>query len=67
MDFLKIKTVFLLKDTFKEMEGKTQNGKNIFNIFILKRTWSSHRGTVETNPTRNHEIAGSIPGLASMG
>ena len=24
---------------------------------------SSHRGTVETNPTRNHEGAGSIPGL----
>ena len=25
---------------------------------------SSHCGTVETNPTRNHEDAGSIPGLA---
>ena len=25
--------------------------------------WSSHRGTVEMNPTRNHEVAGSIPGL----
>ena len=25
---------------------------------------SSHCGTVETNPTRNHEVAGSIPGLA---
>ena len=25
---------------------------------------SSHRGTVETNPTRNDEVAGSIPGLA---
>ena len=24
---------------------------------------SSCRGTVETNPTRNHELAGSIPGL----
>ena len=24
---------------------------------------SSCRGTVETNPTRNHEVAGSIPGL----
>ena len=22
------------------------------------------RGTVETNPTRNHEVAGLIPGLA---
>ena len=26
--------------------------------------WSSRRGTAETNPTRNHEVAGSIPGLA---
>ena len=25
---------------------------------------SSHRGAVETNLTRNHEVAGSIPGLA---
>ena len=26
--------------------------------------WSSHRGAVETNPTKNHEVMGSIPGLA---
>ena len=25
---------------------------------------TSCRGSVETNPTRNHEVAGSIPGLA---
>ena len=25
---------------------------------------SSHRGTAETNPTRNHEVMGSTPGLA---
>ena len=25
---------------------------------------SSRRGTVETNPTRSHEVVGSIPGLA---
>ena len=25
---------------------------------------SSHRGAVETNLTRNHEVSGSIPGLA---
>ena len=24
---------------------------------------SSCHGTVETNPTRNHEVVGSIPGL----
>ena len=27
-------------------------------------TWSSRRGTVEMNPARNHEVVGSIPGLA---
>ena len=26
--------------------------------------WSSCLGTVETNPTRNYEVAGLIPGLA---
>ena len=25
---------------------------------------SSHRGAAETNPTRNQELSGSIPGLA---
>ena len=33
---------------------------NLFKNFI----GSSHRGTVETNPTRSHEVLGSIPGLA---
>ena len=27
------------------------------------KSWSFHSGTVETNLTRNHEEAGSIPGL----
>ena len=32
---------------------------------ILKRKpRSSHRGAAETNPTRNHEVSCSIPGLA---
>ena len=26
--------------------------------------WSSRRGSAEMNPTRNHEVVGSIPGLA---
>ena len=26
--------------------------------------WNSHHGSVETNPTRSHEVAGLIPGLA---
>ena len=28
--------------------------------------WSSHHGTVEMNPTRNHEVSGSIPGLTQL-
>ena len=27
---------------------------------------SSHRGTAEMNPARNHEVAGLIPGLAQQ-
>ena len=29
--------------------------------------WSYRRGAVETNPTRNHEVVGSIPGIAQWG
>ena len=29
----------------------------------IKNTWSSCCGAAETNPTRNHEVVGSIPGL----
>ena len=25
--------------------------------------WRSHHGAMETNPTRNHEVEGLIPGL----
>ena len=28
------------------------------------KSWSSRYGAVETNPTRNHEVSGSIPGPA---
>ena len=34
-----------------------------FNLIIFA-FWSSCCGTVETNPARNHEVAGSVPGLA---
>ena len=30
---------------------------------FIKNLGSAHRGTVETNLTRNHEVEGSIPGL----
>ena len=29
-----------------------------------KEVWSSCLGAAEMNPTRNHEVVGSIPGLA---
>ena len=32
--------------------------------FKIGPFWSSSCGTVETNPTRNHEAAGSFPDLA---
>jgi len=35
---------------------------------IIKKStmWSSHLGTVETDPTQNHDIVGLIPGLAQQ-
>ena len=33
-------------------------------FFYKQEGGGSHCGTAETSPTRNHEIAGSIPGLA---
>ena len=30
----------------------------------MQQAGSSRRGATETNPTRNHEVVGSIPGLA---
>ena len=37
----------------------------VMDIFAIK-IWdrSSHRGAAEMNPTRNHEVSGSILGLA---
>ena len=43
-------------------EAKT--GESIASL-IKKCSWSSYRGSMETNPTRNHEVVGSIPGLLS--
>ena len=31
---------------------------------IKDNNLSSRRGAAETNPTRNHEVVGSVPGLA---
>ena len=40
---------------------KRQKKKNKIKRVLKYR--NSHHGAVETNPTRNHEVAGSIPGL----
>jgi len=51
------------------MKGFNNFQKGRENLWILVTLensflWSSRRGAVETNPTRNHEVAGAIPGLS---
>ena len=45
------------KETKDKKEKKERENKN------KNKNRSSHRGAAETNPTRNGEVAGSIPGL----
>ena len=40
---------------------ENMDGKNLIKTC---KYGSSHHGAVETNPTKNHEFAGLIPGLA---
>ena len=56
-------------ESFKNQTGAQGRALNIENDSKTRRgsksgTGSSHRGSVVTNPTRNHEVAGSIPGPA---
>ena len=51
-----------MREREKKKKKKTVNASH-FVFFDLKKPGSSHRGSAETNPTRNHEVAGSIPGL----
>ena len=53
--FYKQRTIYMMEH-FLTFHKET---KHIYIIHI----WSFHRGRAETNLTRNHEIAGSIPGL----
>ena len=39
---------------------KKRKGSGVVNI---AEKWSSRGGSAETNLTRNHKVAGSIPGL----
>ena len=40
----------------------------VWKVLCFKKKFlgSSHRGAAETNATRNHEVAGSIPGLSGL-
>ena len=48
----------------KEGMGKMKTQEDEEKGRIITEERSSHCGAAETNPTRNHEVAGSIPGLA---
>ena len=50
--------------TTTDKKTKDKRQKKIIIIKKKKNIGSSHRGRAEMNPTRNHEVAGSIPGLA---
>ena len=45
---------------------KRKTNAILYYLYVEFKTWhrSSHRGSVDTNLTRIHEDAGSIPGLA---
>ena len=45
-------------------QGDPSSASNLQNRKIINASWSSRRCSTETNPTRNHEVAGSIPSLA---
>ena len=49
---------------------KTSSDKQKLSVYqhhnVIRNSWSSHRGEVETNLTSVHEDASSIPGLAHL-
>ena len=49
------------KEVFSFHYSVTNHHK--FDSFKNTTHWSSRCGAVATNPTRNHEVAGLIPGL----
>ena len=46
----------------EELGGEETGRRGDQRLEVLKRGSSRH-GSVETNPTRNHEVSGWIPGL----
>ena len=56
----------LSKKCTYDISLKIIHQKNLsYNLSVIKLAifWSSRLGAVETNPTRNHEVAGLILGL----
>ena len=47
----------------KSEQASKQNTQIVLTVETNNQKRISHRGAVETNPTRNYEVAGSIPGL----
>ena len=59
------KTEFLLCSEIRQCMSQAPLVYALGQHCLLKyNTRSSHGGALETNPTRNHEVTGSIPGLA---
>ena len=50
--------------TLSATEKTKELHKDSLKINIGNTSLSSRGGALETNPTRNHEVAGSTPGLA---
>ena len=56
---------FLMGRKENTKSGHKGNGLYDFRVCMgKKKKRSSHHGTAEMNPTRNHGVEGSIPGLA---
>ena len=49
-----------LNNTSKQGMGQREIKREV----LKSKIRTSHHGTAEMNPTRNHEVSGSIPGLA---
>ena len=47
----------------KKQQNNWESDEQYFLTSKICPPWSSRHGTVKTDPTRNHEVAGSIPGL----
>ena len=53
-------------DTSQVPNLLSYNGNALDVVIRIRVLQSSGRDAAETNPTRNHEVAGSIPGLAHL-